>query len=85
MFSHCPGSRLFAEPIPEPIICPHCGQEVEIFTTEQSMTCYFCGGFVTREKRPSCFDWCKYASECAEELRRKRGVLREQSEESRAR
>ncbi len=39
MFDRCPGSRLFAEPIPEPIMCPHCGREVEIFTTEQSMRC----------------------------------------------
>lgn len=76
MFGHCPGSRLFAEPIPEPIICPHCGKEVEIFTNEQSLTCYFCGGLVEREKRPSCFDWCKYAEQCAELIERRRGRSR---------
>jgi DNA-directed RNA polymerase subunit RPC12/RpoP len=64
VFSHCPGSRIFSEPVPEPIICPHCGKEVEIFTNEQSMRCYFCGGHVTRERRPSCFDWCRYADIC---------------------
>jgi len=68
MFTNCPGSRLFAEPIPEPIACPHCGREVEILTNEQSMKCYFCGGLVTREMRPCCFDWCKYADECIAEI-----------------
>lgn len=68
MFSHCPGSGWFSQPIPEPIICPHCSKEVEIFTNEQSMVCYFCGGLVTREKRPSCFDWCRYADKCIAEI-----------------
>jgi endogenous inhibitor of DNA gyrase (YacG/DUF329 family) len=68
MFSHCPGARTFMEPIPEPIICPHCGKEVEIFTTEQSMKCYHCGGLVTREKLPSCFEWCKFADICKSEI-----------------
>ena len=68
MFSHCPGARTFMEPIPEPIICPHCGREVEIFTTEQSMKSYYCGGLVTREKLPSCFDWCKFADICKAEI-----------------
>ena len=68
MFSHCPGARTFMEPIPEPIICPQCGREVEIFTTEQSMKCYYCGGLVTREKLPSCFDWCRFADICKAEI-----------------
>jgi len=68
VLSHCPGSMWFSQPIPEPIICPQCGREVEIFTNEQSMRCYYCGGIVTREKRTSCFDWCKYADKCIAEL-----------------
>lgn len=68
MFSHCPGARAFMEPIPEPITCPHCGREIEIFTTEQSMKCYYCGGLVTREKLPSCFEWCKFADICKGEI-----------------
>ena len=68
MFSQCPGSMIFSQPVPEPIICPHCGKEVEIFTNEQVMKCYHCGGLVTREKRPSCLDWCKYADKCAAEI-----------------
>lgn len=72
MFTSCPGIKGFADPVPEPITCPHCGREVEIFTNEQFMKCYFCGGTVTREKRPSCLDWCKYADRCLEELQRQR-------------
>ncbi len=72
MLSHCPGARGFAEPVPEPIICPHCGKEVEIFTNEQTMKCYFCGGTITREKRPTCFDWCKYAELCEAQIQAER-------------
>ena len=39
-----------------------------MFTNEVSLRCYHCGGLIVREKRPSCFDWCKYADKCAEEL-----------------
>ncbi len=72
MLPSCPGSRLHSDPVPELIPCPHCGKEVEIFTNELSMRCYFCGGLVTREKRPSCFDWCGYASECIAEIETRR-------------
>lgn len=68
MFSHCPGSGPYAQPIPELILCPHCRKEVEIFTNEQSMKCYYCGGLVTRERRPTCFDWCEYAAKCIAEI-----------------
>ena len=79
MFSSCPGSLWFKQPIPEQIICPHCGKEVEIFTSEQAMKCYFCGSLVTREKRPSCFDWCKYADKCIAEIEAQRKLLRRKS------
>lgn len=67
-FSRCPGSGPFAEPVPELVPCPHCGKDVEIFTNEVSMKCYFCGGLVTRERRPTCFDWCEYAPKCLAEI-----------------
>lgn len=66
--SRCPGSLWYRQPIPEPITCPGCGKEVEIFTNEQSMRCYYCGTVVTRKVRPSCFDWCKYADICMEDF-----------------
>jgi hypothetical protein len=45
---------------------------VEIFTNEQHMKCYFCGGIVTREKVPICFDWCEYAERCRSEIEAQR-------------
>jgi len=68
MFTRCPGAGPFAEPVPEVLRCPHCGMDVEIFTNEQYLRCYHCGGMVTKEKRPSCFDWCKYAESCRREI-----------------
>ncbi|HIJ17636.1 MAG TPA: hypothetical protein HA364_07680 [Thermoplasmata archaeon] len=41
---------------------------MEIFTNEPYLRCYHCGGLVTKEKRPSCFDWCKYADKCRAEI-----------------
>ncbi len=72
MFTRCPGAGPFAEPVPEVFRCPHCGMDVEIFTNEQYLRCYHCGGMVTKEKRPSCFDWCKYAESCRREIEAQR-------------
>jgi DNA-directed RNA polymerase subunit RPC12/RpoP len=68
MFTRCPGAISVVEPIPEPVICPHCRMEVEMFTNETSLRCYHCGGLIVRDKKPSCFDWCEYADRCAKEL-----------------
>lgn len=68
IFTRCPGAMFTLEPIPETVICPHCLQEVEMFTNEVTLRCYHCGGLVARDKRPTCFDWCKYADKCSEEL-----------------
>ena len=69
MFSRCPGADGLLQPLPEMVRCPHCHREVEMFTNEVSLRCYHCGGTVRRQKRPSCFDWCRYAERCASELR----------------
>jgi hypothetical protein len=68
IFTRCPGAINVTEPIPEPVVCPHCRLEVEMFTNEVSLRCYHCGGLIVRDKPPSCFDWCKYADKCAEDL-----------------
>jgi len=68
MFTRCPGANSILEPLPELVTCPHCGMEVEMFTTEMKLKCYHCGEIIVRAKRLSCFDWCKYADKCAEEL-----------------
>lgn len=49
--------------------CPGCGAEVEIFSDEGRIKCHKCGGFVYREKAPSCIDWCASARECLGEER----------------
>ena len=68
MFTRCPGANSMLEPIPEPVSCPHCLQEVEMFTNEVSYRCCHCGGVIVRDKLPTCFDWCEYADKCAKEL-----------------
>jgi len=72
VFNRCPGAGPFTEPLPEVFRCPHCGKDVEIFTNERYLRCYHCGGLVTKEKRPSCFDWCKYADKCRAEIEAQR-------------
>ena len=64
---HCPGTKLFREPIPEDVPCPKCGKEVEIWTHELKATCRNCGAAIFRESKASCIDWCKYAKECVGE------------------
>jgi len=39
-----------------------------MFTNEVSLRCYHCGGMIVRGKRPTCFDWCRYAEACAKDL-----------------
>lgn len=77
--TRCPGAGPFAEPLPETFMCPHCGGEVEIFTNKQRLRRYHCGGRVTKEKRPNCFDWCKYADKRMQDIeahRRRAQTLR---------
>jgi len=73
----CPGSRLIREPAPEYISCPHCGQEMEIWSDELVARCPHCRQVVSREAGASCLDWCAHAAECvgAEKYRRLKGML----------
>ena len=72
MIFNCPGSQKFKTPQPETIKCPHCREEVEIWTDEVWAICPKCKKKVTRKAEQTCLDWCKYAKVCAgEELYRK--------------
>lgn len=63
--SSCPGSKMFKNPIPEPINCSGCGEELEIWTDEFYVRCKKCGAITYRPRRmPSCVDWCKHAESC---------------------
>lgn len=61
---NCPGAVTFREVRPEYILCPECGNEVEIWSDEMVARCRQCGSLVSRERGASCIDWCVYAKEC---------------------
>lgn len=63
----CPGSTEIKQPKPEYIPCPNCGEEVEIWSDELKVTCPGCKKEVSRERKSSCIEWCKYAKECVGE------------------
>lgn len=60
----CPGSQSIRNPQPEYISCYHCGSEVEIWTDEREAKCPKCKAVVSRDRPPSCIDWCTYAEKC---------------------
>ncbi len=70
VFDRCPGTASVARPKLLLIPCTKCGSEVEIFSDEERTACDKCGTVVFKERDPSCFDWCKYAEECLEELKK---------------
>ena len=63
LFKECPGSKRIKEAFPEEIKCT-CGENVEIWSDENSAICKKCKKEVTREMLPTCLDWCSVASEC---------------------
>jgi len=66
LYKGCPGAITFREAEPEPIICPACGQETEIWSDEVVGRCHLCRAPLHRAQAmgPSCIDWCAYAKEC---------------------
>lgn len=64
MLSGCPGSKILKNPVPEPIACSGCNEELEIWTDELSVKCKHCGATTYKARMPSCIDWCKYAEAC---------------------
>jgi len=61
---NCPGASRFRQPEPEIIQCPHCKEDVEIWTDEIKIKCPKCKNIVVRQTEQSCLDWCGYAREC---------------------
>ena len=47
-------------------VCPHCGNEIELFSIDTEMTCEHCG-FVAYNDTLSCVQWCQYAKQCVGE------------------
>jgi hypothetical protein len=63
----CPGARTIREARPEYIDCPHCGQEMEIWSDEPLARCPHCRQVATQERGASCIDWCAMAAQCVGE------------------
>ncbi|MDD5700547.1 MAG: hypothetical protein PHU23_00735 [Dehalococcoidales bacterium] len=68
MVSHCPGQdgRNLKVSLHK---CPHCGNEVEMFSDETRIKCRKCSNYVYKEEVPSCIQWCAKARECLGEER----------------
>jgi len=49
--------------------CPDCGFLLEIFSDETKIRCPECKNLVSKERLPSCIDWCKFARDCIGEER----------------
>lgn len=48
----------------ENIICINCGYAAEIFSDEVKIKCPACANLISRQRLPSCVDWCKAARDC---------------------
>jgi len=66
MLDHCPGAANLRTPTLAIKKCPHCGEEVELFSNDISVKCSNCG-FVVYNEIESCVQWCKHAKECVGE------------------
>lgn len=66
MLDHCPGAANLRTPTLSVRKCPQCGGEVEVFSSDVSVTCSTCG-FVVYNDIMTCVRWCKYARECVGE------------------
>ena len=47
-------------------ICPKCGHEVEVFSTDTILECEECGTTIYNDA-VSCVQWCQYAKSCVGE------------------
>ena len=63
MTGNCPGQDK-RKVKPEPIVCPACGYEAEIFSDEIKARCPQCRQVFYRQVLPTCVEWCVAAKEC---------------------
>lgn len=64
MLSGCPGAQLIKEARPDYVRCPHCKNEIEMWTDEYRVRCTVCQAWVYRDQGTTCLDWCKQAEQC---------------------
>ncbi len=61
---NCPGAaNIKGTPTLDVKICPQCGEEIELFSTDVTQPCKCCG-FVAYNNIMSCIKWCQYARDC---------------------
>ena len=65
MQGRCPGADTVLRPTIIIKKCPECGEEVELFSTDESIKCSC--GFTIYNDTASCLEWCKYAEKCVGE------------------
>lgn len=63
MVLQCPGASNLKIPTLEIKICPQCGEEIELFSTDLSAICDQCG-FEAYNDLHACIAWCQYARQC---------------------
>jgi NADH pyrophosphatase NudC (nudix superfamily) len=66
MFDKCPGMQTVLIPTIKLKKCPHCGQEIEVVSTDMKTNCTECG-FTIYNNAASCVQWCEHARECVGE------------------
>lgn len=59
----CPGSDMRDVTVGE-VVCPACGEHVELFSDERGRRCPKCHARVDRDAAPSCAAWCASAAAC---------------------
>ncbi|MDL2237658.1 hypothetical protein LJC56_07510 [Christensenellaceae bacterium OttesenSCG-928-K19] len=60
----CPGAaNIKGTPTLEVKVCPECGAEIELFSTDVKRACPGCG-FLAYNTTMSCIKWCQYARDC---------------------
>ena len=60
----CPGAgNIKGTPELKIKICPACGAEIELFSSDMTATCDQCG-FIAYNDTQNCISWCNYAREC---------------------
>ena len=61
---NCPGAaNIKGTPTLDVKVCPQCGAEIELFSTDVTQACKKCG-FVAYNDIITCVKWCQYAREC---------------------
>ena len=69
----CPGLKDFLRPTLNYVNCHVCGEDVEIWSDEDTSTCSECGAeWKKPDANASCLEYCEYADKCREIINSKK-------------